>query len=305
MPIDRQLDERISRWLEAEAPIQVPDRVLRATFERTRTSRQQGGWRALLGRIQMNRSVIGVAGAALLVVVAAAALDLGRAPSGVGGTASPSPSPTAPAAPSASAAPATPSSTPAGLRPEGPHVLWSQGVRMNVTIPAPDWYGEANDGILIKNDDSSAPDGAGLIVFAGDPGGLEVYGDPCRWSTTRPTAPSTTVDELVAALAVQATRDATEPVDVSIDGHAGKAMTLHVPDDAVFSSCDLGYFGSWGIVDDATPSRYHQDPGQIDELWILDVDGELVVLDAAYYAGTPQAVVDELRAIVESMTFGG
>ena len=35
MATDRRLDERISRWLEAEAPGPLPDRVLRATFERT------------------------------------------------------------------------------------------------------------------------------------------------------------------------------------------------------------------------------------------------------------------------------
>jgi hypothetical protein len=54
---------------------------------------------------------------------------------------------------------------------------------------------------------------------------------------------------------------------------------------------------------DLTPFRYHQDPGQIDELWIVDVDGELAVIDTGYYEGTPQIVRDELAAIVDSMTF--
>ena len=52
------------------------------------------------------------------------------------------------------------------------------------------------------------------------------------------------------------------------------------------------------------PYRYHQGPGQIDKLWILDVDSELAVMDIAYYEGTPRAVIDELEAIVESTTFG-
>lgn len=248
----------------------------------------------------MNRSVLGLAGAAAVVLVAAVALNADPGRPGVGGPASPIPSPT----PSPTATPPSPQpSSASGGLPEGPHVLWSQGVRMNVTIPAPDWYGMANDGILVKDDDSAAPDGAGLIVFAGDPGGLYVYGDPCSWSGTRPAEPSGTVEELVEALTAQASRDASAPVDVAIDGHEGKSITLHVPQDAVFADCDQGYFASWG-VEDEDPSRYHQDPGQIDELWILDVGGELVVLDAAYYEGTPDAVVEEMRAIVESTTFG-
>jgi hypothetical protein len=174
---------------------------------------------------------------------------------------------------------------------------------MDVTIPAPGWFGDANNGILTKNEDPDAPDGAGLIVFAGDPGGLYVYGDPCSWSTTRPTEPAGTVDELVAALTSQASRDATSPVDITIDGHPGKSITLHVPEDAVFADCDEGTFASWGVQGE-DPARWHQDPGQIDELSILDVDGELVVLDGAYYEGTPTSVVDELRALIESTTFG-
>ena len=44
-------------------------------------------------------------------------------------------------------------------------------------------------------------------------------------------------------------------------------------------------------------------PGQIDELWILDVGGVLVVIDTASYADTPAEHVEELRAIVESAVF--
>jgi hypothetical protein len=96
-------------------------------------------------------------------------------------------------------------------------------------------------------------------------------------------------------------------VDITVDGYAGKSITLHVPDDAVFSDCDRGMFGSWGYVlngtVDPTPSRYHQGPGQIDELWIVDVDGMVTVIDAGHYEGTPAEDVAELHAIVDSITF--
>lgn len=173
---------------------------------------------------------------------------------------------------------------------------------MTVTIPGANWYGEPSGGILLENDTADPPNGAGMIVFVGED--LYVYRDPCRWSTTRPDTPSTTVDGFVAAMAAQALRDASAPVDISVGGYAGKSMTVHVPDDADFGTCDQGYFGSWGVAGESTPARYHQGPGQIDKLWVLDVGGTLVVIDIAYYAGTPQTVIDELEAIVASTTFG-
>ena len=36
---------------------------------------------------------------------------------------------------------------------------------------------------------------------------------------------------------------------------------------------------------------------------VVDVNGQLVVIDTAYYDGTPRAAVDEMDAIVNSTTF--
>ena len=201
---------------------------------------------------------------------------------------------------------ATPTSTDAGL-PEGPYDLWSQAGAppMKVTIPAPGWFGEPGQGVVVKNDTAEPPAGAGMIVWTGMDK-MYAYGDPCAWSTTIPDTPATTVDEAVAALGNQASRDASEPVDITVDGHDGKAITLHVPEDADFGTCDWAMFGMFSDKTGTEPdfvARYAQGPGQIDEVWVLDVDGKLAVIDWAYYEGTPQADVDELRAIAESATF--
>jgi hypothetical protein len=176
---------------------------------------------------------------------------------------------------------------------------------MTVTISADGWFGSPGGGILTKNDSADPPDGAGTIVWAGIEN-MYVYGDPCEWSTTLPDTPATTVDEAMAALGAQASRDASAPVDITLDGYAGKAITLHVPDDANFAECDQGLFSMFServATDPDSVERYAQGPGQIDEVWILDVDGQMVLIDWTYYEATPQDVVDELRAIVESVTF--
>ena len=294
MSADRKFDRTISGWLEAEAPGRLPDRVLSATFERTRRTRQRRGWGALLGRFQMNRLLLPLGGAVALVAAIAILNSIPGIP-GVGGT-SPRPSPTATAQPPS----VTPTPSDEASLVEGPFLLWEEA-GMTVTIPGPGWHTDPGRPLLARAS-IEPPDGAGMILF-GLTDQFYVYGDPCRWSTTRPETPATTVDELVAALAAQASRDASDPVDVTVDGHQGKSITLHVPDDANFAECDQGLFGSWAIGGDPSPSRVHQGRGQIDKLWILDVAGELIVIDAGHYAGTPAEIVDQLDAIVESATF--
>ncbi len=257
-----------------------------------------GPWRTPI----MNKFVtIGLGAAAVVVVliVGAQLLNSPGDPSGVGGqptaTATPNPTPTPPE----SAEPT------AGPLPEGPFVLVNEmlfGVRTTVTISAPDWHGLDYNTNVVKHGVEGPPEGAGLIVYGGD---MLVYGDPCAWESTRPAEPAASLDELVAALSAQASRDATEPVDVTVGGHPGKMLTLHVPEDAVFTDCDGGEFRTLLEVSssgDEAP-RFHQGPGQIDEVWVVDVDGTLVFFDAGYFPDTPAEDVEEMRAMVESATF--
>jgi hypothetical protein len=132
-----------------------------------------------------------------------------------------------------------------------------------------------------------------------------VYGDACHWESTVPESPATTVDDVVAALSSQASRDASEPVDITLGGYAGKSITLEVTNDADFTDCDPGYGGSWDCGGDGvSPCGYHSGPGEIDTIYILDVDGPIMVWNTSYYAGTPAEDVAELEAIVQSASFG-
>jgi hypothetical protein len=127
--------------------------------------------------------------------------------------------------------------------------------------------------------------------------------DPCRVNSTRPQSPATTVDDLVADLTAQDSGDASKPVDVTVGGYAGKSITLHVPDDVVVKDCEEGFFVRYGYAESPVWHNNHG-PEQIDELWILDVDGSVVVLDAMYRPDTSAELVEEMRTIVESTTFG-
>jgi hypothetical protein len=176
---------------------------------------------------------------------------------------------------------------------------------MTVTLPASGWrWDDIARGFIKGNEEENVPEVTVLLWSWPAGTGFYVFGDPCHWASTKPDTPATSADEIVAGLAAQASRDASVPADVMIGGYAGQSITLHVPDDAVFADCDNGIFASYGVTDDELV-RYHQGPGQIDEFWVVDVNGAIAVIDATYRSNTPAELIDEMQAIAESITFDG
>jgi len=302
MSAPSDLDRQLTSFL-ADGPVELPEPSYLQVRDRMDSMRQRvvlGSWRTLRTSGVMQ---YGLAAAAAVLIALIGYQLFGDYVGSPGPTATAQPTPTQPA-PTPEASPTEPARVALAVGSTFDLAYHADALRMPATIPAAGWVGGAGDGFITKNDNPSPPGGAGIITFQGD---LYVYGDPCKWSTTRPDTPATTVDEFAAAVTAQASRDASAAVDVSVDGYRGKSVTLHVPDHLRFSGekftdCDQGYFASWGLPG-ADPARFSQGPGAIDELWILDVHGVLVVIDAAYYPGTPTAYVDEMRAIVASIAF--
>lgn len=303
MTAQHDLDRQLVAFLE-EGPAELPDPSFDAVRDRIEGTRQRvfiGPWRVP----SVNKLIpIGLGAAAVVAVLVIGSRFISPPSSNVGApTISPGPTPKA-----SSAAPSA-----AGGLPVGPFEIVDEGatahpVRITVTIPASGWNSAPEFGGLAKGEDADPPEAA-MLVWAWPAGtGFDVYGDPCRWASTRPATPAKTVDEIVTALTAQADRDASDPVDVTIGGHAGKSVTLHVPNEAstraeAFKDCDQDTFASYGGVGASEPWRYHQGPGQVDEFWILDVDGVIVIIDAMYRPDTSATLIDEMRAIAASATF--
>jgi hypothetical protein len=315
----------IAAWLE-DGPLTLPAETRQAITVGIRTiSRRRAGiawpfagpqrrlaW--LPGREQMNRMTYAIgAVAAIVIVVAAGAYYLaGRGP-GIGASPSPAPSPSPTVLQSVSPSLPGDHSLPVGSS----HVLFDhaqEGLKIVVTIPAAGWFGDAGRGVLTKDGSAGAPDGAEVTVFAMTnygivgTGDVYVYGDPCHWASPTSRTRVTTVDEAIAALSAQPSRDASAPEVITYDGYAGKYINLHVPDDAVFADCDEGQFrtlaGTSGNPGESATRA--EDPGQFDLFRVLDVDGQLVIFDLAFFEGaegTPESVLNEMAAIMESAIF--
>ncbi len=128
-----------------------------------------------------------------------------------------------------------------------------------------------------------------------------VFTDPCAMDQDAPGA-GTTVEDLAAALVRQKRTTVSEPVPVTLDGYQGLYLELTASTDVAFEDCALGYYAYWeGKPGDAQHTA--DSPGTVDRAWILDVDGERVVLTAVAVPDVPQKQVDELTKMVESVRF--
>jgi hypothetical protein len=145
---------------------------------------------------------------------------------------------------------------------------------------------------------------------------VDVYANSCHWLGPK-VHPGPTVDELAAVLAARPLRNATVPAAVSLGGYDGKYLEWSIPNGIVFTDCDKdpgdgqSYFESftgnvlWNAPFDpaGTGDRYEQGPGQVDRLWILDVEGRRLVIDASYLLGATAQDKADVQQVVDSIRF--
>jgi hypothetical protein len=148
----------------------------------------------------------------------------------------------------------------------------------------------------------------GWAVNDGGPLGLafwdvdKVYPTGCRWQGRPKIDPGRSVDGLAGVLATRPLRRASRPRSTDLAGFRGKYIRWSVPSRADFSRCGQGYFESWTGRGWAT-DRWQQGAGQVDRLWILDVNGKRRVIDANYLPSATRGQRAELDRIVHSIRF--
>ena len=254
---------------------------------------------------------IAAGAAAVVAVVVAGIAFLPRSTSPVGGaggepSVSPSPAPTS-----------TPTSTAAASAavPEFPGVsddvapgtyMWAAGgatpADVTFTIPA-GWMSRYG----IPHKDRGGP---GEIAI-GDWIIANVYTDPCRWkgSLLSP-AVGPTVDDLATALVAQKGRNATAPTDVTLGGYPAKRIEMSIPADLDRATCDEGVIRTWVAPGEdaarSTPDTENlgMHSGQLDVVYIVDINGDRLIIDTWHMPGTSAADLAELDAILASMRIG-
>jgi hypothetical protein len=141
---------------------------------------------------------------------------------------------------------------------------------------------------------------------------------PCRWATpifSDPLYPAT-AEGLADALSSWWGQDpnsafysnslmapiASKPRLATIAGRPAWYVEVLIPSDFDLSQCDGGQLVLWETADGVVRSALR--PTEHNRLWVVDVHGEQIVIDASSPLTPTPADAAELQAIVDSIRFG-
>jgi hypothetical protein len=227
--------------------------------------------------------------AALVIVVLAAVVAIPLLLRGNGGSVATPPTVTTTTPPTATTTTSV-SGTTTVLRPQGRN---GPGAHLTVMMPTgwETWPSSSASPSAITKGDPEPPGwmsvGAASVV--------DIYYDRCQWTrTVLDPRIGPTVEDLTSALEDVWGADAAAPIDATLDGFAGKQMVLTGPIDVDFATCDNGEFRRW-------PGQWYQGPGQKDRLWILDVEGERIVVIATFFPEGSAQDLAEMQAVIDSI----
>jgi hypothetical protein len=160
-----------------------------------------------------------------------------------------------------------------------------------ITLEVPEGY--TNQGFAFLK---SGLDETGVSVWVVD----RVYADGCESDVSRlERSPDGSIDGLTALLASQNGFRVSEPADVTVDGFSGTYMERTLPASIDPSHCYTSSFQVWLTRDNG--NRYLRHAGQRDLLWILDVEGAPLVIDAPLDAEASGQDRAEVLRMVESL----
>jgi hypothetical protein len=281
---DRETTRLVRSWLD-EGVTTLPDRVLDAVLDELPATRQRRlAWWPARRIFDLNRTLAFSLGAAAIVIVAILGFRFlvpsGTSTGGPPSTPTPTPSPMA---------------WPTGLGVDlagGTYV--SEGLApIRSTITVPDGWIACGTGF----------DELGVCAGPGDPRGVtvsivdNVVSDPCDRSRPLLDPPiGASVDDLVSALSNLSGFEATDPIDITLNGFAGKEFELMAPADP---ACALGSagLGTWTVPGGTNGVG----PGEVNLLRIVDVDGVRVMIAAAHQPVASANLIAEVRAISDSI----
>lgn len=129
----------------------------------------------------------------------------------------------------------------------------------------------------------------------------QVYADPCHWQGSA--LSSLDIGPILhreGGLMNQLGRHASLSF-VKLGGLFTWRIDLSVPAELDLATCDREEFRSWTEWDVVDGANFHNAPGQIDAVYIVDVDRMPLVIDASHMPLSSQEDVAELEAILASM----
>jgi hypothetical protein len=287
-------DRTARQWLE-DGPTEMSDRALQAALDEIHVSTQRRVWWPARRMSSMNNVIRIAAGVAAVVVVVLVGVNLfGSAKGGIGAPApTPTPSPTVVPSPSPSLGTLTVGNSLSPLQ-AGTYVTPDPFLsRVTLSVPA-GWAGHIGGPYLAELVGASGHGNVNVSIFD------KVYADPCHSDKGfLDPLPGPSAADLATALAKVPGLTSTAPVDVSLGGYAGKQLTLTAP--ASLTGCKVTKDGAFLVWDLPLGAINAMAPGQRDRVWILDVNGTRLVIDAPQYLDQTGQAKAEVQAILDSI----
>lgn len=273
-----------------EGPTKLPDSVFTAVMDAVPVTRQRRGFIARFAGMQPQLAAGGAA-AILAAVAIAASMIVG----GSWNVGDPDPSPTGPDA--SGGGTDVQMWAAAGEIPPGTYFA-DEPFPVRVTMTLPDGFelftamhrevalclgpcGDVYAGIEIWVPEVAATDACDASAGLIDPFGEDA-------------------DEVVAYLGSHELLDASPPEPSIIGGHPATYLETAARDEA--AGCIGGSLRLFGARTETGQLVHHlQEPGYVDRIWVLEVDGVTVVIDVIANPTTTEQEVELMREVVESM----
>lgn len=180
---------------------------------------------------------------------------------------------------------------------------------VRLTIALPKGWQKASDAMYLKSN-GVAPDGLSISAWHL----LHVNTFPCRWASQAFTggSPMNTAEGQASALSSWWGQDpgllpywnsriaplASKPLPTTLHGYRAWSVDVLIPSDFDFTQCDGGLLILWDTA--SGDVRYSLGAGEVHRLWVVDVGGEIIVIDATLFLSTSSADAARLQAIVDS-----
>ena len=306
MSTERDMTRIVRSWLRTEEH-ESADRVLDTVLDLLDATPQRRSWWPARRIADMNTYAKILIAAAAVVVVAVVGLNLLPANGGVGGAASPSPTASPTPSPSPSWGLRTEPTFAVGAFPKsgslsvGRHTMTQNGIAFSLEIATSAWH---SDGPQVAPDGGTFTRGSGTsdkvwMLFWSIDG---VYSDPCGHVPGPKLSPSA-ADLAAAVAALPATDIVTPPTDVTIGGRPAKYVAIKFGADL---GCTASQYAMW--YDDVPCGaddpcyRYVSSPGdQVNRVWITEIDGKHVWIEAETSDTVDPAVDAEVQAMIDSI----
>lgn len=171
------------------------------------------------------------------------------------------------------------------------------GIAMRVTASVPNGWSAVGNWAVRGPSGYEAPDGAGIRFYTVG----NLLNNPSSYADGLQDPPvGPTVDDLIDAIVAQTEWTSSTPSQTTIGGFPAQHVRITIPDGAEFDPRDEG--GAFYLFqDEGLGQIWGLEVGEMFDVYVVDADGERLVLDAFHYPGTSQADLAALDAIVDSI----